>query len=127
MPLTTLFAICILSLTGAGEKHVAPQVRIKATFELDVKKSEVMKPGKSTLVCANAFAVVMRRQGRFKFQGVDIFFAPRSADGRAPRNAKEIRRGDYANVNLMTDSTGRVTAYFINLRTITIKRLERHQ
>src|SRR5262249_54405962 len=46
---------------------------------------------------------------RAQFTGIDIFFAPQSADGRIPKGAKEFQHNQYVNLNLMTDATGKLT------------------
>src|SRR5262245_46010893 len=80
-----------------------------ATFELEVKRSDVMRLGKTILKFVNALATPMQREGQAKFTGIDIFFAPQSADGHVPKSAKEFQQTQYVNLNLMTDTTGRVT------------------
>ena len=68
-----------------------------------------MKPGRHKLICLSAFAEDMRREGRFHFSGIDIFFAPKTADGHVPKPPEEIKKGEFANINLMVDKTNRVT------------------
>lgn len=85
------------------------QSHSQATFDLEVKRSEVMKPGKSTLTSQLAFASVMDRQGPIKFKGVDIFFPAQTKAGSTPKNVTDVRRGDYANINLVLDASNQVT------------------
>ena len=109
MPLITLVAVCIFGLAQARDDHSSTKSHSSATFELEVKRSDAMSVGKTKLICVSVFATAMHRQGRAKFTGIDVFFAPKTTDSRIPQSAKEIRQGDYANLNLLTDTTGRVT------------------
>jgi hypothetical protein len=105
----TLVICCVLSFAQTGDDHSSTKTHSRATFELEVKRSDVMKLGKSKLVSVIAFASVMHRKGPGKFLGIDIFFAPQTTEGAVLKSAKEVKRGNCANLNLLLDTTGRVT------------------
>jgi len=105
-----IFVTCvILSFAQTGIDNPSTKAHCKATFELEVKRSDVMKPGKHKLICMTAFAEEMRREGRGHFSGIDIFFAPKTAGGHVPKTPGELKKGEYATVNLMLDKTNRLT------------------
>ena len=99
----------VFILMHAGNKPGSTATHGSAVFSLEIVQSEVMNPGKDLLSCVCAVAVPMRRSGLIKFHGIDIFFGGKSKDGLVPRTAEEIQHGDYANMNLLTDSSNRVT------------------
>src|SRR5262245_594423 len=109
MFLINCLIFCVFALVQFANDHPSPQPHCNATFELEVKRSDVMKLGKTTLKCVNVLAIPMHRDARAKFTGIDIFLAPQSADGRVPKSAKEFQQTQYVNLNLMTDATGKVT------------------
>lgn len=109
MFLTNCLIFCVLALVQSASDQPPTRPHWTATFELEVKRSDVMRLGKTTLKCVNALATPMHRVGRAQFTGIDIFFAPQSADGRIPKSAKEFQQAQYVNLNLMTDATGKVT------------------
>jgi hypothetical protein len=104
-----LLALLLTTISAVLCDQPPAQSHSQATFDLEVKRSEVMKPGKSTLTSRLAFVSVMDREGPIKFKGVDIFFPTQTGAGSAPKNLAEVRRGDYANINLLLDASSQVT------------------
>src|SRR5262249_26428541 len=104
-----LLALLLPAISAVLYGQTLAESHSQATFDLEVKRSEVMKPGKSTLTSRLAFASVMDRQGPIKFKGVDIFFPTQSKAGSVPKKVTEVRRGDYANINLLLDASNQVT------------------
>jgi len=109
MFLINCLIFCVVALVQSANDHTLTPPHCAARFELEVKRSDVMRLGKATLKCANVLAIPMHREGRAQFTGIDIFFAPQSADGHIPKSAKEFQQAQYVNLNLMTDGTGKVT------------------
>ncbi len=104
-----VYGICLaFGLTQVNGGLALNQTHFRGTFEFEVKQSRVMKIEKKRLECVSAFATDMRRQGPIKFAGIDIFFLPHNTSSAAP-NPEELKHGDYANVNLMMDKSGKVT------------------
>ena len=113
----TLFVCLALSLSQTGNIPPASKTHLRAIFELDVKRSDVIKAGKRRLVCVAAIATDMKRDGPIKFSGIDIFLLPENTLKTAPQNIREIKRGSYANINLMQDKAGKVTQ--VNMTVVT--------
>ena len=109
MSLVTLVVACNLLIGPVAYDLIPKNSSCKSTFILEIKKSDMMKSELVKLVCTNAIAVTMHRGGRFQYRGIDIFFAPQTADGHLPKSTKEIQLGDYTNLNLLTDTANRVT------------------
>jgi hypothetical protein len=110
-----LLAVLVPPISGVVCGQVPAESHAQATFDLEVKRSEVMKAGKSTLTSRLAFASVMHRESPIKFKGVDIFLPSQTSAGTAPKNVTEVKRGEYANINILLDKSNQVTQVNISI------------
>ena len=104
-----LLALLLPAISAVLSGQPPAESHSQATFDLEVKRSEVVKLGKTTLTSRLAFVSVMHRQGPIKFKGVDIFFPSQTRAGSAPKDVTEAKRGDYANINLLLDASNQIT------------------